>query len=264
MKQNKVIIITGSSSGIGQVTAEYLAKDYIVYGLSRSNTGDKEINHIPCDVTKKDDIKNAFNQVYENEGRIDVIINNAGLGVSGAIEYSTDEELSKIINLNVIGLVNVCKASIPYLRKTKGKIINISSVAGVLTIPFQAYYSMTKASVIVITEALRMELKPFEIKVTSVLPGDTKTNFTKNRDHPVVLEDNIYKDRIARSINKMEKDEQKGVDPIKVSKVIKKVIKKKNPPIKVTVGLDYKLLVFLKRLLPDKFVNYILYKMYAK
>ncbi len=96
------------------------------------------------------------------------------------------------------------------------------------------------------------------------MPGDTKTDFTKNRDKPKVEKDPIYKDRIINSLSKMEKDEQNGVDPIFVSKVIYKMLKKKNPPVKVTVGVSYKFLVFLKRILPTRFVNYILYKMYAK
>lgn len=261
----KVVVITGASSGIGKMTANYLAeKGYVVYGLSRSAINLDNVKHISCDVTKVEQIENAFKEIYENEKQIDVVINNAGLGVCGAIEYSSEEELDCILDLNLKAVIKVCQKAIGYLRQTKGKIINIGSVAGSLTIPFQAYYSMTKAGVAVISEALRMELRPFGIKVTSVLPGDTKTNFTKNRYQPLVAQDELYQDRIIRSIHKMEKDEQNGVNPIKVSKVIYKVIKRKNPPVKVTVGFSYKLLVFLKRLFPERLVNYILYRMYAK
>jgi short-subunit dehydrogenase len=264
MKKVKVIVITGSSSGIGLITSEYLAsKNAIVYGLSRSGQG-SNVNQIKCDVTNREQIETAFEEIYQKEGRIDAVINNAGMGVSGAIEYSTDEELQKIMDLNVLGVVKVSQIAIPYLRKTKGKIINIGSVAGSLTIPFQAYYSMTKASVAVFSEALRMELRPFGIKVTTVLPGDTKTNFTKNRNLPKVFKDEIYHDRIMNSIKRMEKDETNGVSPLKVSKVIYKVINKKNPPVKITVGFTYKTFVFLKRFLPDRLINYVLYKMYAK
>ena len=115
---------------------------------------------------------------------------------SGAIEYATEEELLDIFSVNVFGVVNVCQVAIKYLRETKGKIINIGSVAGPMTIPFQAYYSMTKTSVESLSEALRMELKPFGIKVTTVLPGDTKTNFTKNRKAPKVAADKLYHDKL--------------------------------------------------------------------
>jgi short-subunit dehydrogenase len=152
--------------------------------------------------------------------------------------------------------------AIPYLRKTKGRIVNIGSVAGELTIPFQTFYSMTKASVAALSEGLNMELKPFGIKVITVMPGDTKTGFTNNRRKTEVTNE-LYNDRIQKSISRMEKDEQHGKNPISVSKLIYKVIRKRRPPIKTTVGVDYKFLVFLKRLLPTRFVNYILYKMYA-
>lgn len=262
---HKVIVITGASSGIGKATSIYLKdKGYIVYGLSRTKGDVEGVNYITCDVTKKETVIVAFQEIYEREKQIDGVINNAGIGVSGAIEYATSEELERIYAVNVFGVVNVCQVAIPYLRETKGKIINIGSVAGPLTIPFQAYYSMTKNSITSLSEALRMELHPFKIKVTTVLPGDTKTNFTKNRTAPQIAQDEYYHDRILRSIKRMEKDEQNGVSPFKVSKVIFKVLKRKNPPVKVVVGFSYKLLVFLKRLLPDRFVLFLLYQLYGK
>jgi len=265
MKKSKVIIITGASSGIGKTTAQYLhSLGYVIYGLSRSIGDIEGVNYISTDITKKEQIISAFKSVNELEGQIDVVINNAGMGVSGAIEYATQDDYNRIFALNVKGVIEVCQVAIPYLRETKGKIINIGSVAGVLTIPFQAYYSMTKAAVAVLSESLRMELKPFKIGVTTVLPGDTKTNFTKNRTQPTIYEDDIYHKRIANSIKRMEKDEQNGVSPLKVSKVIARVIKKNYPPVSVTVGFNYKLFVFLKRLLPNRLVNYILYLMYGK
>jgi|SRR5690554_1304850 len=261
----KVVVITGASSGIGKITAEFLyEKGFVIYGLSRSKGDSEGINYIKCDVTDKENVKEAFNEIANKANHIDFVINNAGIGVSGAIEYASEEELEKIFSVNVFGVVNVCQEAIPHLRKTKGKIINIGSVAGPITIPFQAYYSMTKIAIQSLSEALRMELKPFGIKVTTILPGDTKTNFTKNRYAPSVKENEIYKDRIINSIKRMEKDETSGVSPLKVTKVIYRVMKRKNPPIKRVVGFDYKLLVFLKRLLPDKLVNFIVYRLYAK
>lgn len=260
----KVIVITGASSGIGKMTSKFLLnKGYIVYGLSRTQGDNNTINFVKCDVTDKTQVKKAIDQIYNKEQNIYAVINNAGMGISGAVEYTKEEDITKIIDVNLRGVINVCQAVIPYLRLSKGKIINIGSVAGELTIPFQTFYSVTKAGVGVLSEALRMELRPFGIKVTCVMPGDTKTSFTKNRSKDEV-EDGIYKDRIKNSIARMEKDEQYGKDPITVSKAIYHVLKKNNPPVKVTVGFNYKFLVFLKRLLPYKLVNYILYKMYAK
>ena len=256
----KTVVITGASSGIGLETGEYLAKrGYKVYGLSRTAGKSNLITYISCDVTSKEQIEKVFFLITED---IDAVINNAGIGIGGPVEYTSQEDLEKIINVNIIGVVNVCQVALPYLRKTKGKIINIGSVAGDMAIPFQAFYSLTKAGIGIFSEALNIETRPFGIRVTAVLPGDTKTSFTANRkkDYP---EDEIYGKRAKRSLMKMEKDELNGMPPVKVAKTIYKVLRKKKPPIRVTVGFSYKFLVFLKRLVPYRFLNYVLYKMYG-
>lgn len=259
----KVVVITGATSGIGEATAFFLqSKGYIVYSLARRVKESDIINYISCDVTKIETIKKALEEIYQKEKRIDVIINNAGMGISGAFEYTDAIDATKIMAVNLEGVLNIDKLVIPYLRETKGRIIHIGSVAGELAIPFQTYYSLTKAAIHMLNECLSLELKPFGIKLTCVMPGDTKTNFTANR-----VKDNNqaeYGTRIERSVKKMEQDEKNGVKPINVSKVIYKCLKKKNPPIKVAVGFIYKLFLFLKRLLPNKLINKILYSMYAK
>lgn len=267
MKQNTqpVVIITGDSSGIGQATALHLQScGYKVYGLSRRELPLSTYTHMKCDVTQRDQLKTVFETIYEIEKRIDVVINNAGMGVSGAIEHSTDPELRQILEVNLIAPIQVAQIAIPYLRESKGKMINIGSIAGPLTIPFQAYYSITKASMMSLTEALAMELKPFAIKVTTVMPGDTKSEFGKNRQLPIVTKDDLYQDRILRSLAKMQKDEEEGAEPIKVAKVIERVIRKKNPPLHVAVDFQYQFLLFLRRFLPTKWVVAIIYSMYGK
>ena len=141
-------------------------------------------------------------------------------------------------------------------------IINISSVAGLLPIPFQAMYSMSKAAVISFSDALRNELRPYGVRVTSILPGDTKTGFTDSREKSEDLAG--YGDRINRSVSKMERDERNGVSPYKVAKKIIKVSKKKNPNTYYVVGFSYSLLIFLSRILPKRFTNWLIYRLYAK
>ncbi len=264
---SKVLVVTGASSGIGKEIAQYFHdKGFNVYGVSRSiPNGTLPYHYIACDVTKEEMIQSAISEIEKAESKIDILINCAGMGVSGAIEYTTFEEVKRIFEVNVYGVFLFSKAALPLLRKSdQAKIINIGSVAGDLMIPFQAFYSMTKASVHAFSEALRMELRPFKIDVSCVLPGDTKTGFTQNREQPNVMENDIYKDRIKRSIARMEKDEQNGKSPMTVVKVVDKLIKRKSMPVKVTVGFEYKLFVFLKRLLPKRFENWILYVMYGK
>lgn len=258
-----VVVITGATSGIGEETAKlYSENGDTVYSLARRVKNLKGIHYLSCDLTSGEDIQKAVDTIIEKEGHIDLLINNAGMGISGAFEYHSEEEIESIINVNIMGLLKVTRLFIPYLRESKGIIINISSVAGPIAIPFQSMYSLTKSAVISFTESLRNELRPFGVKVTAVLPGDTKTGFTEARKKSVDHKE--YGDRIDRSVSKMEKDEQNGVSPIKVAKVIMKVSKKKNPNTYYIVGFSYKFLVFLTRILPKRLVNWIIYQIYAK
>lgn len=264
---NRVIVISGASSGIGRVTAEYYHKlgDKVI-GLSRKYpTFDYEFDYVLCDLSNQASVENAMIEITKITDHIDVLINCAGIGISGAVEHTSLDEVNKIFQVNVIGQFYITKVLLPLIRNSKkGKIINIGSVAGELTIPFQTFYSMTKASMHKFSEGLKMELKPLGIDVCCVLPGDTKTGFTDNRYQPSVLEDGLYKDRIKRSIEKMEKDEQNGMSPMAVVKVIdRQVRRKRNMKILVTVGFGYKFLVGLAKILPKRLANWILSKMYA-
>lgn len=259
----KVIVITGGSSGIGETTARYLScMGDVVYSLSRTKKDTFGINYIECDVTKIEQIREAFIRIIGETGKIDVVINNAGIGIGGPIENTKMDAIHKIIDVNMMGVFNVCKIAIPYLKISRGKIINIGSVAGELTIPFQTFYSVTKSAVMAYTEGLALELKPSGVKVTCILPGDTRTSFTHNRQNEVDIAQE-YRFRYHKSITKMEDDEKNGMPPIAVSKVIYRTMKKKNPPVKVVVGFSYQFLLFIKRFLPYKWVLHILYKMYG-
>lgn len=263
-KFKKVAIITGASSGIGLETAKYFSqKNYIVYGISKSEFSSEIFTHYQCNICDIDNMKKIFDEIYLKEGRIDLVINNAGLGISGAIESATKEDIATIFNVNLIALVNVCRISIAYLRKTKGRIINTGSVAGVIPLPFQACYSATKSAVENFSQALDMEVKNFGIRVCCVRPGDTKTKFTQNRIKNSNEDKSQYKLRVEKSVAKMEKDEQKGMSPICVSKLMYKLATKKNPPYVATVGFSYKFLCALSKILPNRLKNYIIKKIYG-
>ncbi len=258
----KVVIITGASSGIGLTTANFLSKNgYKVYGISRREFFTPNFVHIMCDVTNYAQMSNTFKQIYEKEGRIDVLINNAGMGISGAVEYLQENEVDMIFSVNTKAVIMLSSLIIPYLRETKGKVINISSVAAPISIPFQSCYSATKASIEAFSLALSNEVRKQNIKVCCIRPGDTKTSFTQNRLKTDVVND-IYGDKIKKSVQKMEDDEQNGKSPESVAKVVQKIIKKKRTPNIVTVGLGYKFLCVLAKLLPVRFVNYIVGKLY--
>ncbi|MBO5884478.1 MAG: SDR family NAD(P)-dependent oxidoreductase [Clostridia bacterium] len=262
MKNKKVVIITGTSSGIGLQTANYFSdKGYTVYGVALGDYKTDKFTHYVADVCDNEKMKAVFEEIYNKEGQIDIVINNAGIGISGAIEYVSQSDLSKIFDINVKAVISISAIAIPYLRLSKGKIINTSSVAAPISIPFQACYSATKSAIEGFSQALANEVRPQGIKVCCVRPGDTKTGFTSARIKTEVVND-VYGERIKKSIEKMEKDEQGGTNPIKISKQMYKVAKRKNPPLVCTVGFGYKTLCALTKFLPKKFVNWIVYKIY--
>ena len=262
--EKKICVITGGSSGIGLETVKCLKDNCKVYELSRHGKSDELVTHIDCDVTNEEMVKSAINQVIENENRVDILICCAGYGISGAIEFTSLDDAKKQVDVNFFGMYNSVHAVLPQMRKqNSGRIVCISSVAGVISIPFQTMYSVSKYSINAFVCALGCEVKPFGISVCAVMPGDTKTGFTKNRNK-ITEGDDVYSNRISRSVGGMEKDEQNGDSPIKAGQYISKIaLKKKVKPL-YTIGFKYKLLTALIKIFPTSFAYKIIYSIYAK
>lgn len=261
---SKVALVTGASRGIGLAISRKLAEmGYTVYGAARVPFSQPGVISVQLDVTKPEQIEQAVEDIIQREGRLDLLVNNAGMGISGAVEKTAEEEARYIFDVNLFGPFFMIKKCLPYLRESKGRIINISSVASRLCIPFQAFYSSTKAALEALSYALMPEVAPFGVKVTNILPGDTRTNFTDARKKSFEKDDPVYGERIWRSVGVMEKDERGGMSPEKVANAVAKVLKRKNPPVIKTVGFQYKLFLFLNRLLPKKLVIWIIGKLYG-
>lgn len=261
----KIAVLTGGTSGIGMQTALALKNaGYTVYELSRRAQGVEGLNHLVADVTDEAAVKKAVDEIVAREGKIDVLVNNAGFGISGAVEFTKTEDAKRLFDTNFFGMVNMNRAVVPVMREAgQGRIVNISSVAGQIPIPFQTYYSAAKAATNSYTMALANELRPYGITVCAVQPGDIKTGFTKAREKTVDGDD-VYGGRIGRSVSRMEHDEQTGMDPAVAGKFIANVaMKKKVSPI-YTIGASYSFLTFLTRLMPWKTMNKIIGAIYAK
>ena len=261
----KIAVLTGGTSGIGMQTALALkSAGYTVYELSRRAQGIEGLNHLVADVTDEAAVKKAVDEIVAREGKIDVLVNNAGFGISGAVEFTKTEDAKRLFDTNFFGMVNMNRAVVPVMREEgQGRIVNISSVAGQIPIPFQTYYSAAKAATNSYTMALANELRPYGVTVCAVQPGDIKTGFTKAREKTVDGDD-VYGGRIGRSVSRMEHDEQTGMDPAVAGKFIANVaMKKKVSPI-YTIGASYSFLTFLTRLMSWKTMNKIIGAIYAK
>jgi len=259
--ETKVVLITGASAGIGLSAAEQLMrKGAKVYAASRrggisqkAQSGEGELIHVKMDVNIESDIATVIAQILKENNHLDVLISNAGNGIAGSIEDTSTEEVKYQFETNFFGSVKVIQACIPVFRaQGYGKIIATSSVAAIVPIPFQAFYSAGKSALLVFMQALSLELKPFGIQCCSILPGDTKTDFTAARKYTVASQsgDSAYTAKMKKSVGKMEKDEQNGVDASKVAKKIVTQVYKKKMKVSVVPGIDYKLICFLFNRLP--------------
>ncbi len=264
----KVVLITGGSSGIGKSVAIYLTqKGYIVYGTSRNPSRITEklpFKLIALDVTDTATITEAVQTIIKKEGRLDILINNAGVGITGPIEETPDVEIKKAFQTNVFGPIDVIKSVLPQMRKqNSGLIINVTSIAGYMGLPYRGIYSATKGTLELITEAFRMEIKDFNIKMTNVAPGDFATNIASGRFHSPVLENSPYKKPYGDTLQLMDEHVDHGNDPQEMADAIYKIITSPNPKIHYKVGaFMQKFSIVLKRILPDKIYEKMLLNHY--
>lgn len=253
---HKVVLITGGSSGIGKAIGEYLVQNgFIVYGTSRhpEKYTDSKFPILKLDVKNVETIKFAVHEIIEKAGRVDVLINNAGAGITGPIEEIPEAEIKANFETNFFGPINVIKAVLPQMRKQRsGLIINITSIAGYMGLPYRGVYSASKGALELITEAFRMELKGFNVKMTNIAPGDFATNIASGRYHAPLNEDSPYKKPYGDTLELMNAHVDGGSNPQLMAEAVLKVIKTKNPKVHYKVGaFMQKFSIVLKRVLPD-------------
>lgn len=257
-----VILITGISSGFGRETARLLAEEgHVVYGTVRREVDPlPDVHYLKLDVRDAEAVRHAVEEVVKDEGRIDVLVNNAGMGVGGPLEFATEEEIREQMDANFMGLVHCVKAVLPYMRNQRsGKIVAISSIGGLMGLPFQGFYSASKFAIEGYCEALRLETKQFGIKVVVVRPGDFSTGFTGSRKKTIHAEASQVYTSYAESMAKVEHDETGGLKPQVLAHRISGIIRKKNPRYGYVVAtFEQRLSVFLKRVLPARWFASIL------
>lgn len=252
----KVVLITGGSSGIGKSIGEFLlSKNYVVYGTSRNpdRYPDAKIKLVALDVQDNTTIKLAIETVINAEGKIDVVINNAGVGITGPLEEIPEAQVLHNFETNCFGPMRVINAVLPQMRLQKsGLIINITSIAGYMGLPYRGVYSASKGALELITEAYRMEIKDFNIKMTNIAPGDFATNIAAGRYHAPVVKGSPYQKAYGSVLNAVDEDVNKSSDPIAVAKKVFEVIETKKPKIHYKVGaFMQKFSIILKFILPD-------------
>jgi len=253
---SKVVLITGGSSGIGKSIGEFLhQKGFVVYGTSRNpeRVENSVFPLVALDVREVATIHGAVAKVVAISGRLDVVINNAGVGITGPLEEIPTAEIKNNFETNFFGPIEVMKAVLPQMRQQKsGLIINVTSIAAYMGLPYRSVYSASKGALELITEALRMEVKPFGIHITNVAPGDFATNIASGRFHAPLIKGSAYEIPYGNTLKMMDEHVDSGSNPNEMAEAVYNIIQTENPKIHYKVGIFMqKFSIVLKRLLPD-------------
>jgi len=264
---SKVILITGASSGIGKAIGDLLCnKNFKVYGTSRdpSKYIDSNFQLISLNVNNSVSIDKCIDEIIKIEGSIDVLINNAGVGITGPLEEIPEIEIENNFKTNFFGPLNILKKVLPIMRSKKsGLIINITSLAAYVGTPYRSVYSASKAALDLVSETLNMETKPFNIKVVTVAPGEFSTNIASRRYHASSEKSSPYYFNYSKALRLMNNHVDAGADPKLIGKLIFKIINSKNPKKKYIAGsFIEKIAPYLKLLLPQKVFENLIMRSY--
>ncbi len=258
----KVVLVTGGSAGIGRAVAAHLANlGYTVYGTSR--TADVEMTDdgfriLRMDVTDEAMVKSGMAFIAEKHGKLDVLINNAGLGMTGPLENTSDAEAKMIYDTNVFGVLNTCRHAAPLLRKSQGNVINITSIGGIFGLPYRGIYCSSKFAVEGISEVLSMEMAPQGIKVSIIEPGDFKTSINENRLTSENVNDDVYP-KFSKVVNQINREVSSAQDPIIVARTVERILRSSRPKLRYRAATPmHRLSVGLYKLLPGRLFERII------
>jgi short-subunit dehydrogenase len=263
----KTVLVTGASAGIGKATAIYLAQNgYNVYGAARRTDKMEDlktygIKTVSLDVTKDESIVACVNQVFTEAGSIDILVNNAGFGSYGAIEDVSMEDARYQLEVNVFGAMRVTQLVLPKMRKNKyGKIVNISSVGGKVSMAFGGWYHASKFALEALSDAMRNEVRQFGIDVIVIEPGGIKSEWGGIAMESAVRVSGktAYKDLVLKAEKSFKNIEEKVPGPIVIAKLIKEGIEAKNPKTRYVGGYLAKPMLLMRKIMPDKILDKII------
>jgi len=261
---HKVVLISGASSGIGLACAGHLARrGYRVFGTSRGtqHAGEVPFEMIQMDVDDEASVRSGVDLILKKAGRLDVVVNNAGFGIAGSVEDTSIEEARAQFETNFFGVLRICRAVLPTMRaQGSGLIVNVGSIGGLIGLPYQGLYSAAKFALEGLTEALRIEVRPFGVHVVMLEPGDTRTGFTGRRRKAAAAQgQSVYAEGFRRALAVIESDEGNGVSPMVSARVLERIITSRSPRLHYRAGAFAQVLIaLLKPVLPARLCQWII------
>lgn len=249
----KIVLVTGASSGIGFEIASYLSeRGCKVYGGSRTAPKSEKFTAVKLDVTDEKNVTEVVNDIIKKEKRIDVLINNAGVGSAGAIEKSPIADVKKSFEVNLFGVVRMCQAVLPHMRHQRyGRIINMSTLGSMIGLPFRAFYSSSKGAMDLMTEGMRLEVERFGIQACTIHPGEVKTNISSRRIISTDENDETYGKTIKKAFDSLNAAVNHGKNPKLFGPYIEKIINSNKVKRNYYIGTFDELLgIKLKKFLP--------------
>ena len=257
-----VILITGITSGFGRAMASQLCTDgHKVYGTYRRDSEQiPGVTYLKADVQDETSLRSAVNTVMDKEGHIDTVISNAGMGIGGPLEFTSIEDAQRQMDVNFMGMVRLLNLVVPIMRRQHhGHIICISSIGGLMGLPYQGMYSASKFAIEGYCEALRLEVRQFGIHVTVINPGDFFTGFTAARSKNLPTEAATAYPGYSASMASIESDERSGLQPDYLASRISRIVRKRRPANRYIIAtLVQKASVLLKAILPSRWFDCVL------
>ncbi|HZT30028.1 MAG TPA: SDR family NAD(P)-dependent oxidoreductase [Bryobacteraceae bacterium] len=265
--EQRVVLVTGASSGIGHACARQLAeRGFRVFGTSRM-AGPKEgpVRMLRMDVTDDASVLQGVDAILQSEGRLDIVVNNAGIAVAGPLESTSLDEARRLLDVNLLGVFRVCRAVLPWMRRQGGGfLVDISSIGGLIGIPYQPFYSASKFALEGLSESLRLEARPFGVRVVLIEPGDTRTPITRHRTVAADAATNRLYPAFPAALERMASDEQQGPGPERVARLLCRIVNHPRPRLRYTTGPPaQRAAVWLKRLMPYTLLEYGMRRYYG-
>ncbi len=257
----RTAVIVGGSSGIGRETALKLsAKGYRVFNISRTSLKGERVRTITADAAQEGEVRGAIESIGEETGSFDLLIYSAGFSMAAPVEHAKSGDYRYLFEVNYFGAIEALKAAAPYLKKRGGRAVIVGSMGGDLPIPFDGFYSSSKAAVAMLAREADLELRKHGVRVSALLPGGTATDFTYSRRVYGEEESGSYSPSVKKASAALANMEQGGMNPSLVAESVLKLVEKKNPPPIAVVGVKNNVMRYLYKMLPERVTDYMVRK----